>query len=640
MLTKKCALAILMLGFVMASLLMVPTVQARSHIDGDGGDDYDLGEPWLPGGEMSSYAREDDNAAMVGSGKPELRLEKSGPAYAHEGDTITYTLTVSNTGDVRLTGAAIDPNLPTLKCFFVDLEPGESVSCSDSYTIPLGSEDPLSNVAYAAAVDAQGRVAIESDEHVIDLLHPDLDVATSVSPPVVTLGDSVTWTVTLTNAGDADLTGVQVADSESHDYGPAFDLAAGEQVHFIFDTSPSYSLTRQVDVVAYDVLEQEVRVSAAATVRVLAPSIEVEKLVSTSVVTAGEGVTWTIRVYNRGDVPLYDVVVEDSNGLTFGPVTLAADDGVDGGGPDQISWTYETFPVQDVVNLASVRGVDELGGVVSDEAQASVQVNEPDRDSDGDGLYDAYECPGGRSCPDSDGDGDPDYLDPDDDGDGIPTSLECPDGLPCRDSDDDGTVDYLDLDSDGDGIPDSIEAGSVPEDPLDSDSDGVPDYRDRDSDDDGIPDSIEAGSVPEDPLDSDSDGVPDYRDRDSDDDGIPDNIEAGSVPENPVDSDGDGTPDYRDLDSDDDGIPDAGEWSEDDNDRLAACAADDPVCFNNDADGDGLPNYIDLDSDGDSFLDSEEGLWDSDADGIPEWLDPLSHPESQRFYCFMPILVR
>ncbi|MDH5673446.1 MAG: hypothetical protein OEZ06_14930, partial [Myxococcales bacterium] len=70
-------------------------------------------------------------------------------------------------------------------------------------------------------------------------------------------------------------------------------------------------------------------------------------------------------------------------------------------------------------------------------------------DSDGDGLSDTAERPGGMDI-DSDLDGIPDHLDDDDDGDGIPTLLERPGGMDI-DSDLDGTPDHLDDDDDGDG---------------------------------------------------------------------------------------------------------------------------------------------------------------------------------------------
>jgi hypothetical protein len=89
-------------------------------------------------------------------------------------------------------------------------------------------------------------------------------------------------------------------------------------------------------------------------------------------------------------------------------------------------------------------------------------------DADCDGIPDDVECPGGApsfsNCPDTDGDGIPDYLDTDSDNDGIPDSVECPyaaNGGRCPDTDGDGTPDYLDTDSDNDGIPDRTDCNRL-----------------------------------------------------------------------------------------------------------------------------------------------------------------------------------
>jgi hypothetical protein len=64
-------------------------------------------------------------------------------------------------------------------------------------------------------------------------------------------------------------------------------------------------------------------------------------------------------------------------------------------------------------------------------------------DDDNDGILNADECPGLTNCPDTDGDGIIDLLDPESDGDGIPDSTECPGGAPCADSDNNGIPDVL-----------------------------------------------------------------------------------------------------------------------------------------------------------------------------------------------------
>jgi hypothetical protein len=174
----------------------------------------------------------------------------------------------------------------------------------------------------------------------------------------------------------------------------------------------------------------------------------------------------------------------------------------------------------------------------------SIPDNEATGEDDGDGLLNSDECPTGEgSCPDTDGDGLPNYQDSDDDGDGIPTRVECPDRLAC-------------VDTDGDSLPDYLEHNF-----LDTDDDGIPDREDRDDDNDGILTINELGSalsVGANELghalslqDSDGDGIPTYLDPDEDGPGSGDSDEDGfsdaeECPEGYLcpDSDGDSTPDY------------------------------------------------------------------------------------------------
>ena len=173
-----------------------------------------------------------------------------------------------------------------------------------------------------------------------------------------------------------------------------------------------------------------------------------------------------------------------------------------------------------------------------------------DRDSDNDGLSDAYESQGADA--DANGDGVVDGF-ADEDGDGQDDARAA---VPVRpdDTDGDGVPDHRDTDADGDGVSDAAEGGRT-----DADGDGVADAM-ADADADGIPDSVDVDATGG--ADADADGIDDAADAD---------FAPG------IDTDGDGIVDARDPDADGDGLSDAFDGTE------ASLAAALP-----DVDGDGV----------------------------------------------------
>jgi hypothetical protein len=141
-----------------------------------------------------------------------------------------------------------------------------------------------------------------------------------------------------------------------------------------------------------------------------------------------------------------------------------------------------------------------------DDADGDGIPNELDLDSDNDGIPDHDECGGtndadrdGRSDNhvDSDGDGHHDEHDPDHTG----NELVCPD------TDGDGIPDFMDIDSDDHREPDFVEHGGT-----DADGDGLPDTT-EDANGDGLLDLFHPDTG--EPLiieDEDGDGVPDHVD--------------------------------------------------------------------------------------------------------------------------------
>ncbi|MEL6559411.1 MAG: T9SS type A sorting domain-containing protein [Bacteroidota bacterium] len=275
------------------------------------------------------------------------------------------------------------------------------------------------------------------------------------------------------------------------------------------------------------------------------------------------------------------------------------------------------------------------------------------------------------SIPDSDADGSiPDYLDLDSDNDGILDNIEAQvsnaiistaagdtDGnglldvydpnnggtllLPVNTDESDG-ADYQDTDADGDGVADFIEGWDANIDgfsDLDTNIDGnISDETGHniDDDNDGIWNIFESLTAPI--QNTDLADLVDYQDTDDDNDGSPTSGEdvngnddftddktqgqggGSSIPDYlfRADYDGDAIADGPDADSDNDGITDITESN------------GESVDPSEDANANGIPNYRDaadaavvgaLSSTADVNSDGVFDVFDSDLDGIPDFLD-------------------
>jgi uncharacterized repeat protein (TIGR01451 family) len=73
--------------------------------------------------------------------------------------------------------------------------------------------DPLKNIVTVTGENRYGEDQVtDSDEHVVDILHPDIDVI-KTGPARAYWGSTVTYTYTVTNPGDTPLDNVQVVDN-------------------------------------------------------------------------------------------------------------------------------------------------------------------------------------------------------------------------------------------------------------------------------------------------------------------------------------------------------------------------------------------------------------------------------------------
>ena len=176
--------------------------------------------------------------------------------------------------------------------------------------------------------------------------------------------------------------------------------------------------------------------------------------------------------------------------------------------------------------------------------------NHLDIDSDNDGITDLVESQGNSVTVPSGNDIDNDGLDDAFDNNTNSTDPTLSAGINPVNSDGTGNPNYLDIDADDDGIPDNIEgqttAAYIPPSGTDTDGDGLDDaYDNNNSSHDPI---LSLGVSP---VNTDSQDNVDYLDNDSDNDGIPDIQENGDTDNTlaGTDTDNDGLDDNFDTDN-------------------------------------------------------------------------------------------
>jgi uncharacterized repeat protein (TIGR01451 family) len=261
-------------------------------------------------------------AKVTGTQSPAISLTKvaNPTTYSAVGQTITYTYTIKNTGNVTLTGpfTVSDNKVATVSCAAGPLAPGASLTCSGIYAITQADLNAGSVTNTATASTTYNNTPVNSNQAqatVTAVPAPAISLTKVANPTTYSsVGQTITYTYTIKNTGNVQLPGpFTVSDNKVTTVtcaaGP---LAPGASL----TCSGTYAIT-QADLnngsvtntatasTTYNNNPVNSNPAQATVTAVPAPAISLTKVASpTTYNTVGQTITYTYTIKNTGNVQL------------------------------------------------------------------------------------------------------------------------------------------------------------------------------------------------------------------------------------------------------------------------------------------------------------------------------------------------
>ena len=373
-----------------------------------------------------------DDVETVIRNKPEIRIEKDVDKKSLTGDaavvgtTLTYSFTITNTGNVTLHDVALDDKLDGVYDIAIDwdgsndaatvdgvLSPGEAVSAIAKYDLTQGDIDAshVVNTAEAIGTSPQDE-EVSSSDTVETVIEQSPRISLDKSTPQTNIdnasaGRTVPFTFKITNTGNVTLHDVTLTDHLDGIYDVVIDwttstddttgdgaLSVGESV----SGTAKYDL-KQIDIDNGSVtntattegispLDEKVSDDDDVIVHLDAPSnikltktVDIESLMGDDAV-AGKILTYTFDIENTGETTLKDVrLVDHLHGMQGQGIDWSThtDDATDDGvlSPDEHVFGTMTYELTQadidagaIHNTASVYAVSPYGAIYTSDDMA------------------------------------------------------------------------------------------------------------------------------------------------------------------------------------------------------------------------------------------------------------------------------
>ncbi|MDF2159446.1 hypothetical protein, partial [Algoriphagus sp. CAU 1675] len=339
-----------------------------------------------------------DSETITANQDPSIDIVKTADksSVSAAGEVVTYTFTVTNTGNVTLSNVVIDDALTGSVDLAVTpstLAPGEVGTATATYTVTQADMDAgeIVNVATATGTAPDETTVNDDDTVTVDVAEAaGIDLLKEADRSSVSAaGEVVTYTFTVTNTGNVTLSNVVIDDALTGSVALAVtpstlapgatgtatatytvlqsDMDAGEIVNVATatGTAPDETTVNDEDTVTVDVAE-------AASINL------VKEADRSSVSAAGEVIEYTFTVTNTGNVTLSNVVIDDaltgSVDLAVTPSTLAP--GATGTATATYTVLQSDMDAGEIVNVATATGTAPDETTVNDEGTATVDVAE------------------------------------------------------------------------------------------------------------------------------------------------------------------------------------------------------------------------------------------------------------------------